>query len=249
MADPNDSDNDGISGIPCWVNLPQFVEPRAGAATQGGKYIGRFGKKAGVYSLFQQTVTAYNEDIGITSSFLPHNPVNPNDGVNPVSATPPEVSEEEVNAVVFYLQTLKAPIRRNRDNPQTILGERVFSEIGCTGCHSPILRTGPSPVEALAHRDIRPYTDLLLHDMGSGLNDGYTEGSATPAEWRTPPLWGLGLSPRSQGGDYFLLHDGRARSIEGAILLHGGEGHSASQAFGRLSEEERSAILKFLESL
>ncbi len=249
LSDPTDADSDGISGTPAWISLPDFVRPRPDAVTQGGRYIGRFGKKAGVYSLFQQTVTAYNQDIGVTSSFLPHNPVNPADGAHPVSATTPEVTEEEINAVVFYLQTLKSPVRRGTQDPVIRRGETVFTEIGCAGCHTPTLTTGRSPIDALSYREFHPYTDLLLHDMGPGLDDRYTEGSAATHEWRTPPLWGLGLSPNSQGGEYFLLHDGRARSIEEAVLLHGGEAAGVRTAFTGLTESDRAALLKFLESL
>lgn len=249
LADPDDLDGDGISGVPSWIDLPDFIRPRPFSVTQGGKYIGRFGKKAAVYDLFQQTVTAYNEDIGITSTFLPENPVNPADAVHPVRPASPEVSEEEINAVVFYLQTLRAPARRNENNPEVLRGETLFGQSGCAGCHTPVLRTGPSPVAALANAEIRPYTDLLLHDMGPGLDDGYTEGSALSSEWRTPALWGLGLSPVSQGGSYFLMHDGRARSIAEAILLHGGEASASRTAFQNLSDADRRALIRFLESL
>ncbi len=249
LSDPDDLDADGISGSVSWLDLPSFVTPRTDAVSQNGKYIGRFGKKAGAYNLFHQTVNAYNQDIGITSSFLPQNPVNIEDGVHPVTATTPEVTEEEINAVVFYLQTLKAPIRRTPDDPTTLRGEAMFTQSGCGGCHTPTLLTGPSAIAAIADREIRPYTDLLLHDMGPGLDDGYTEGSALSSEWRTPALWGLGLSPQSQGGEYFLMHDGRARSIADAVLLHGGEAARSRDAFRDLSDADRRALLKFLESL
>ncbi|MEK7258059.1 MAG: di-heme oxidoredictase family protein, partial [Bacteroidota bacterium] len=104
-------------------------------------------------------------------------------------------------------------------------------------------------LEVLSEKEFHPFTDLLLHDMGSGLDDGYTEGIAETFEWRTPPLWGLGLSAQAQGGDYYLLHDGRAGSINEAILLHGGEGETSKNAFLQLSETERAAVLEFLESL
>ncbi|WP_425476357.1 di-heme oxidoredictase family protein [Paraflavitalea speifideaquila] len=111
------------------------------------------------------------------------------------------------------------------------------------------MKTGASPIEALAHKTFFPYTDLLLHDMGPGLDDGYTEGTATTPEWRTPPLWGLGLSKKSQGGQYFLLHDGRATSIEAAIGLHGGEGLPSSNGYKQLSAEDKRKLIQFLESL
>ncbi|WP_262892739.1 di-heme oxidoredictase family protein [Hymenobacter qilianensis] len=130
-----------------------------------------------------------------------------------------------------------------------LAGEQLFVQVGCGKCHTPELRTGDSPVAALADRPVRAYTDLLLHDMGPGLNDGYTEGSAQPAEWRTPPLWGLGLSPNSQGGSYFLLHDGRARSIEAAIAQHGGEATGSRDRYDRLSAAEQRQLVDFLKSL
>jgi CxxC motif-containing protein (DUF1111 family) len=242
LADPNDTNGDGIRGVPNWVSLPTYETPRPGAVTQGGLYIGRFGKKASVYSLLQQTAGAYSEDIGITSVF---EPVDVYSG----KETDPEVTTGTVHAVVFYLSTLKAPIQRDQSDPGVKAGKEVFIRANCSGCHTPQLTTSFSPIEALSNKTIAPYTDLLLHDMGPGLNDGYTEGAAEPAQWRTPPLWGLGLSPKSQGGQFFLLHDGRARSIEEAILMHGGEATTSVQNFHQLSSEERRLLFKFLESL
>ncbi len=242
MADPNDSNGDGISGVPNWITLASFVTPNANAITQSGKYIHRFGKKAAAYNLLNQTVNAYNQDIGITSTFSPID-------VYSHLEIDPEVSTQTVNDVVFYLQTLKAPIQRNKSDATVQLGKNKFIQIGCESCHKQILQTGYSPIDALAFKEIHPYTDLLLHDMGSALDDGYTEGSAMTSEWRTPPLWGLGLAPNSQGGQYFLLHDGRARSIEEAVQLHGGEAAVSKNAFNQLSQSDRDAIIKFLKSL
>ena len=150
---------------------------------------------------------------------------------------------------VFYLQTLKAPVQRNPNDPQVIKGKDLFIQMGCENCHRQTLSTGFSPIAALSNTTFHPYTDLLLHDMGPGLDDGYTEGNAKTAEWRTPPLWGLGLSPNSQGGQYFLMHDGRAKSIEAAILLHGGEGAASRNKFGQAADAEKNAVLTFLKSL
>lgn len=249
MADPYDADADGISGIPNWIVLPSFVTPSPSAVTRSGKYLSRFGKKASVYNLLQQSVTAYNQDMGVTSAFLPSNPLNPLDGAFPVPSTTPEVSDETINAVLLYLQTLKAPVQRDQQDDQVRYGKQLFTQIGCAGCHRPTLRTGSSPIEALSNKEFHPYTDLLLHDMGIGLDDGYTEGSATTSEWRTPPLWGLGLSPSSQGGQYFLMHDGRARSIEQAIHMHGGEAINSRTQFLDLAESDRQAVVRFLQSL
>lgn len=242
LSDPDDFDNDGISGIPNYANLPSYVNPFAYSIPKNGKYIHRFGKKASAYNLLHQTVNAYNQDIGITSVF---DPVD----VYSRLTIDPEISTQTVNNVVFYLQTLKAPVQRNQDHPEVQKGRVIFDRINCSGCHKPDLKTGISPVEALSNQIFHPYTDLLLHDMGSGLDDGYTEGSARTYEWRTPALWGLGLSPNSQGGQYHLLHDGRAKSIEEAILMHGGEASRSKNEFGKLSDADKKAILKFLASL
>jgi CxxC motif-containing protein (DUF1111 family) len=151
--------------------------------------------------------------------------------------------------VVFYLKTLKAPIQRNADDPDIQAGRQLFTQINCSACHKSSLQTGYSSINALSNKTIFPFTDLLLHDMGPALDDGYTEGSALTAEWKTPPLWGLGLSKNSQGGQYFLLHDGRAGSIEEAILLHGGEAQNSRDQFQQLTAGEKQQLIKFLESL
>ena len=242
MADPNDADGDGISGVPNWIILKDFVIPASNAVTQNGMYIHRFGKKAAAYDLLDQTVGAYNQDIGITSSF---DPIDTHSGLS----IDPEISDNTVRDVVAYLQTLKAPAPRNQNDPRVINGKSLFNQVNCASCHKPALTTGYSPFEALSYMAFYPYTDLLLHDMGSGLDDGYTEGNALTSEWRTQPLWGLGLSPSTQGGQYFLMHDGRATSIEQAILLHGGEAENSKIQFLNLSETEKADLIKFLESL
>ena len=242
MADPNDANADGISGIPNYEYLPTFITPFQNAIPRNGKYIHRFGKKAAAYNLLHQTVNAYNQDIGITSTFQPKDVYT---GLN----IDPEVSDVTVHNVVFYLQTLKAPIQRNQNDPEVLEGKNLFIQTGCESCHWQTLKTGFSTIPALSNKSFHPYTDLLLHDMGPGLDDGYTEGSAKTSEWRTPPLWGLGLSPNSQGGQYFLLHDGRAKSIEEAILLHGGEGQQSKERFQQLSVQEKNSLIKFLKSL
>ena len=144
---------------------------------------------------------------------------------------------------------MKEPQRRKTDNADVMAGEQIFNSINCVGCHISQMTTGNSDIAVLANRSFAPYTDLLLHDMGSGLDDNYTEGVAETSEWRTPPLWGLGLSKDSQGGAYFLLHDGRASSIEEAIIMHGGEAESSKLGFLALSEGEKKQIIQFLESL
>jgi len=242
MSDPTDANRDGISGIPNYGFLPAFIDPFTNAIPRNGKYIHRFGKKAAAYNLLHQTVNAYNQDIGITSSFLPKD-------VYSGLTIEPEVSDLTVRNIVFYLQTLKAPVQRDQNDPEVQKGKNLFTQINCSGCHTPQLKTSYSPVTALSNKTFFPYTDLLLHDMGSDLDDGYTEGSAKTFEWRTPPLWGLGLSPNAQGGKYFLLHDGRAGSIEAAIQLHGGEALQSRNAFNQLTGADKNALLKFLKSL
>ena len=242
MADPNDINADGISGIPHWMSLPGFITPAPNAVSQNGRYIHRFGKKAAAYNLLHQTVNAYNQDIGITSTFAPKDVFSGLD-------IDPEVSSQTIHNVVFYLQTLKAPIQRNPNNAEVIRGKDLFIQAGCENCHRQTLKTGYSPVAPLSNQIFHPYTDLLLHDMGPGLNDGYTEGNAKSSEWRTPPLWGLGLSPNSQGGQYFLMHDGRAQTIEEAIQLHGGEATASRNAFAQMNAVDKAAIIQFLKSL
>ncbi len=242
MSDPNDLDADGISGIPNWKLLPKYILPPSHAISKNNKFICRFGKKASAFNLLHQTVNAYNQDMGITSSFEAFDTYSGKEHF-------PEVTNTTVHDAVFYLQTLKVPPRRNISNAEVIEGETIFLSIGCEKCHKQSLKTSVSDVEALSNKIFHPYTDLLLHDMGPGLDDKYTEGSATTAEWRTPPLWGLGLSKNSQGGAYFLLHDGRAKSIEEAIALHGGEAEKSAMKYKELSLSDQKKLIKFLESL
>lgn len=242
LSDPLDIDGDGISGVPNWIALPSYSQIRAQAITQGGNYIGRFGKKGATYDLLQQTANAYNQDMGINSSFEPIDTYSKQE-------VDPEVSNSTVHDVVFYLKTLKAPIPRNQNDEDVKAGKQLFFSIGCEKCHQSELKTATSSITALSNKVFHPYTDLLLHDMGSGLDDAYTEGSAKTSEWRTPALWGLGLSKNSQGGSYFLLHDGRATSIESAILWHGGEGENSKLMYQNLSTNEKNQLIKFLESL
>jgi CxxC motif-containing protein (DUF1111 family) len=151
--------------------------------------------------------------------------------------------------VLFYTQALAAPARRRVDNAQVKQGQLLFSRAGCEGCHAPTLETGDYPaLPALARQTIHPYTDLLVHDMGDGLADGRPDFEAGAREWRTAPLWGIGLARVVNGNEYFL-HDGRARTLAEAILWHGGEGEAASEAFLSMSKSDREALLAFLRSL
>ena len=241
-VDSLDQDGDGISGVPNFVIPPVYFEQQPFHESVNGRIIGRFGKKAAAIDLLQQTVGAYNQDMGVTSTFEP---------VDPMShlSTDPEVSDQTIRDVVFYLRTLKAPIPRSEEDEQVLTGKALFTEIQCASCHIPEWTTPSSDILALSNKTFFPYTDLLLHDMGPALDDGVTEGSAETYEWRTPALWGLGLSPNSQGGSYFLMHDGRAKSIEEAIVLHGGEAENSKNQFTSLGEGDKEALIKFLKSL
>ncbi len=250
LADPDDADGDGISGVPNWIVPPDFLTPEPNRIAHDGRYIGRFGKKASALNLLHQTAGAYLQDMGITTDLLPEDTYNVQAGVFTGDNAPdPEVSSDVLKNVVFYVRTLKAPPRRNEDAPDVRAGEMLFADIGCAGCHVPALTTGPSDVEALSQKTFYPYTDLLLHDMGPELDDGYTEGSALRSEWRTAPLWGTGLAADSQGGQAFFLHDGRAKTLREAIDFHGGEAAASRIAFDQLSPEAQEQLIAFLESL
>lgn len=243
MAEENKNNVDGVRGRPNWINIPAYVKPRINAVRRAdGKYISRFGLKASVYDLLHQTVDALNQDIGITSIF---DPIDQWTGL-PIE---PEITATEIHELVFYLQTLKAPLQRDAEESNIQKGSALFKQVGCESCHRETLFTGPSPVAALNKVAFHPYTDLLLHDLGPNLDDGYTEGIAKSSEWRTAPLWGLGLAKDSQGGKVHLMHDGRAKSIEQAILLHGGEAEKSNQRFRVLKEEDKRMVITFLESL
>ncbi|WP_245553796.1 di-heme oxidoredictase family protein [Cytophaga aurantiaca] len=249
-VDVEDANADGISGRVNYVTAPDFFAPLAHHQPHNGKFIGRFGKKAAAIDLLHQTVNAYNQDMGITSDYLPNEPVM--NGLSNPYFDPfpgPEVQLSTIDNVVFYLRTLKAPVQRNSSDAEVIAGKQLFLDINCGSCHIPEWTTQQSTIAALSNKTFYPYTDLLLHDMGSGLDDGYTEGTALTPEWRTPPLWGLGLSMNSQGGSYFLMHDGRATSIQQAIELHGGEALAAKNLFVNLSQTDKLKLIKFLESL
>ena len=251
MADPNDGNNDGISGVPSYLPAPDFFIPKSFHIPDNiGRYIGRFGKKAGAIDLLQQTSNAYLMDMGITSDFLMNDLFNENLGNNTGDNIPdPEVPASVVRNVVFYLRTLKTPPRRDAQKFEVLEGEKIFAQVGCNKCHVSTLKTGTSDIAALSNQEFHPYTDLLLHDMGNELNDNYTEGSARTSEWRTAPLWGVGLSQDSQGGQIFLLHDGRAKSFEEAINYHGGEAANSRENFRQLGATEKQQLVEFLKSL
>ena len=262
MSDPDDADGDGISGrlqihppselVETALALEAAGSPDPGARGNlvAGGYIGRFGKKGLTVNLLHQTVGAYHEDMGITSDLLPEDLFNVQVGARVSDDAPdPEVSSATVSNVVFYLKTLRAPSRRDVTDPQVTAGEELFSELGCAACHVPTLVTGASEIAQLDRVTFHPYTDLLLHDMGPDLDDGYTEGRALSSEWRTPPLWGLGIQENFQGGSAFYLHDGRASTLEEAIELHGGEAQTSRDAFMNLDADRAASLIAFLRSL
>jgi len=248
-ADPNDTDGDGISGRPNWVTPPAWVpvtEPGGGAVAR----IGRFGRKAQTTSILQQTVEAYLQDMGITTDFLSvenRNPLagNPHDAVDMVPE--PEATSGTVFAVVNYLRLL-APPAPAMPNANLDRGSVVFGDVGCAACHVPTLQTGTVAVAALSNRPVTLYSDLLLHDMGDALADHRPDQGASGREWRTTPLWGLRLIRQFLNGEAFLLHDGRARTIEEAILLHGGEAQRARDKFNALNPADRAALVDFVGS-
>jgi CxxC motif-containing protein (DUF1111 family) len=248
-ADSADADRDGISGRPHWVTPAPWVPPTEPGSGRLPR-VGRFTRTARVSTIFEQVTDAYHKDMGITSEFLAF------ESVNRMARTPtlafdrtpdPEVTAEQIQQVVFYVRTL-APPEPGEMTAQRREGESLFGEIGCASCHVAELRTGPHPISALADQPVRLYSDLLLHDMGDGLSDGVPEANAAAREWRTTPLWGLRVMREFLNGDAFLLHDGRARTVEAAILLHGGEAQRARDAFARLSPAARGALLDFVES-
>jgi len=249
LADPDDTDGDGISGRPNWVTAAGWVphsEPGAGP----GPRLGRFGRKGQISSLFQQVATAYLEDIGVTSEFLVTENRNPLSSV-PVEAVDrvpdPEIPASTVQAVTHYIRAL-APPAPGAETEQRREGRVLFAQVGCTRCHTPSFQTGQSVIPALSNRTIELYSDLLLHDMGDALADNRPDGVATGREWRTTPLWGLRLMRQFLNGQTLLMHDGRARSVEDAILLHGGEAQAVRDAFAALSPAQKRALIDFVES-
>lgn len=239
-ADPDDADGDGISGRPNRVWDVEAGAPR----------LGRFGWKANQPSLRQQAAGAFLGDVGITSSIFPSREcaAGAMECEAAVDGGAPEIDDRLLGFVVHYVRALAVPARRDVAEPEVVRGRALFESAGCPACHLPSLATGPSDLPALEGQRIAPYTDLLLHDMGEGLADGRPDFEATGAEWRTPPLWGLGLL-RTVSRHEYLLHDGRARGAAEAILWHGGEAERAREAFRAMPRADRAALLRFLGSL
>ncbi|PUZ26364.1 thiol oxidoreductase [Chitinophaga parva] len=238
FADENDADGDGISGRPNYVWDP----------VQQKMMLGRFGMKANTATLLTQTASAYQQDMGVTSYVFPQESSTGQqqfDGRN----DDPELPDSILNAVVYYLRTLCVPARRDVTLPNVKNGEALFTQVGCASCHKPTLYTGINEtLPVVSNQRIHPYTDLLLHDLGDGLADGRPDFVANGNEWKTPALWGVGLFEKTNGIPYYL-HDGRARSLEEAILWHSGEAEKSKQAFVHLPSGDRQALIIFLKSL
>ena len=237
-TDPYDANNDGISGKANYVWDP---------VSQSTK-MGRFGWKAGTANILAQVAGAYSEDMGLTNYLHPTpSSFGQSNGESNIDSL--EVSREDLEFVTFYCMTLGVPAGRNFDDPQVIRGRQVFENINCTSCHSPSFTTGMiSDIPEISNQIIYPYTDMLLHDMGDALADNRNEFLANGKEWKTRPLWGIGLTAITSGHTGFL-HDGRARNLTEAILWHGGEAERSKNSFIALSTEDREALIQFLKSL
>ncbi|NNE74917.1 MAG: hypothetical protein HKN26_14730 [Acidimicrobiales bacterium] len=224
LADPDDADGDGISGRVHYV-----VDPATGETV-----VGRFGWQASQATVLSQSSTAFETDLGILTPLL--------------SGADAEISEETAELAAFYSEGLAVPARRNADDPANINGAAVFETIGCSSCHTPSFTTGDAELHALSGQEIWPYTDMLLHDMGPDMAGAVTFGGAAATEFRTAPLWGIGLHETVNGSTTFL-HDGRARTLEEAIVWHGGEGAASRNAYLDLDADQKRQLLTFLENL
>jgi CxxC motif-containing protein (DUF1111 family) len=232
LADADNAGTNGISGRLQTVIDPQTGQPR----------LGRFGYKAGKSRISQQIAGALNTDLGVTTSIFPVLDGDTNSG-------PIELADSDLTNWTRYISCLGVNARRSLTDTQALQGEQLFASANCVQCHIPTLQTSPyHPIAELRNQIIHPYTDLLLHDMGPGLADKMGEGIATGSEWRTPPLWSIGLTVGVSGGEAYL-HDGRARSLEEAILWHGGEAEASEEAFRTMSAADRAALIAFLKSL
>lgn len=238
-ADPQDQNGDGVSG-------------RLGLV---GEAVGRFGWKAMAPSLLDQSANAFSNDMGLSTRLRPAawgecTAAQPTcrTAIHGDETDGLEIADQLLDLVTFYSAHLAVPARRDVDDPEVLRGKQMFYEAQCTACHVPKFATSPDAAKPLRNQLIWPYSDLLLHDMGSGLADGNPTGDRAGAEWRTPPLWGIGMTQIVSGHSYFL-HDGRARSLEEAILWHDGEASGARDRFASFAAQDRAALIRFLESL
>jgi CxxC motif-containing protein (DUF1111 family) len=226
-SDPDDLNRDGISG------RVSYVPNRITGLTD----IGRFGFRATHPTVMQQTAAAFFNDMGMTNALFS------------IAGNSQEVSDEDLDETTKYLQFAGVTKARNQDSSTVVRGRRMFEQVGCAKCHTMTMTTGASAVPEVANQTFHPFTDLLLHDMGPELADQRPEFSASGREWRTTPLWGLGILSQLNDEKIRYLHDGRARTLQEAILWHGGEGRRARDAFKKLSKRDREALIQFLKSL
>ncbi|MFT6022983.1 MAG: CxxC motif-containing protein (DUF1111 family) [Ascidiaceihabitans sp.] len=247
LTDPDDANGDGISGRANIVWSAQYDQPM----------LGRFGLKAGSPTIREQSAAAFSGDIGISSPLFPNGAGECTDAQTECQTAThgdqddriTEVDDQGLDLVTFYSRNLGVPARRDVDDPDVLRGKAVFYQTGCIACHQPSFvthRLVDQPEQSF--QLIWPYTDMLLHDMGAGLADNRPEARATGTEWRTPPLWGIGLTEQVSGHTYFL-HDGRARSLLEAVLWHGGEAQAQRDAVVTLPKADRDALIRYLESL
>ncbi|MBS1730824.1 MAG: c-type cytochrome [Bacteroidetes bacterium] len=237
-ADENDLNGDGISGKPNYV----WNEMTKSST------LGRFGWKANQPSILQQVAAAYNGDMGVTNFLFPFES-SFNQSQYDHLDDDYEIADSLLYSVEFYIKTLAVPGRRNATDPTVLQGKQIFTNVGCAKCHIPDFHTKVDVTfPQISNQFIHPYTDLLLHDMGDGLADNRPDFGANGREWRTPPLWGIGLTQKVNGHTNFM-HDGRARNLMEAVMWHGGEAEKAKNNVSALSSTERNALIKFLESL
>jgi CxxC motif-containing protein (DUF1111 family) len=232
LADPDDADHDGISG-----RVQTVIDPQTGQ-----QRLGRFNYKGGKARVSHQVAGALNKDMGVTTSIFPVLDGETTGGT-------PELADSDLDNLTRYIALLGVSARRDLTDTQALQGEQLFASANCVKCHAPNLTTSPyHPMAELRNQTIHPYTDLLLHDLGPGLADNMGEGGAIGSEWRTSPLWNIGLTAQVSGGEAYL-HDGRARSLDEAILWHSGEAETAKEAFRTMPAADRVALIKFLKSL
>ncbi len=241
LADPEDENKDGVSGRPNYV-LNVITD---------SIQLGRFGWKANEPNVKQQVAAAFQGDMGLSSSLFGDENETPFQKrfIKAENGGNPEISDDILQRVTLYSQVLAVPKRREAESENNITGEQLFADMGCSACHTPSFVTAEhSNIPEFNDQTIYPYTDLLVHDMGEALADNRPDGQATGVEWRTPPLWGIGLV-KTVNGHTTLLHDGRARNVEEAILWHGGEAESSKNKFKKLSKAERDNLIGFVNSL